>query len=436
MEAALNTNTIYPGITIQGVDVGGLTKSDAFTKLEAEVNGPLRQKQVTLTDGEGSWQISFGDMGASYQLEEAVSKAYQVARDSSLSTKERYAQYEEMSLNGYPMEATLTYDKEKVRQQVETVTASLEKEAVDATMTRKNGAFQITDSQDGFTVHTDAAVEDVCALVEEAKEGTVTLTGESIPAQVTRTELEEATDLLGSFSTSYSGNDSLGRNINLIVGCEKINGTVLAPGEVFSMNAGLGDQTYENGFRDAAIIVNGKIEDGIAGGVCQVTTTLYNAVVQAELEVVERSNHSLAVSYVPMGHDAAIAGDYIDFKFKNNTDYPVYLEAYAGNGQVVTKLYGHETRDPSRQVKLDAEVVETIPKPAEKITEDPNQPEGYREVTYPGKVGYRVNTYKVVYENGKQISRELFNRSTYKAVADEVTVGTKKTTETAEAAQE
>ena len=432
MQLALNVNTIYPGITIEGVDVGGLSKADAFSKLEAEVNDALRQKQVTMTYGEESWGISFGTMGANYDLQAAVTEAYQLGRESEASLKERYAQYEEMQKNGYALEASLSYDKDKVRQQVEAITTPLEREAKDATMTRSGGAFQITDSVDGFTVHTDEAVNEVCALVEQAEAGTVALTGESTPAEVTREELESSTDLLGTFSTSYTGNDSLGRNINLIVGCEKINGTILAPGEVFSMNAGLGDQTYENGFRDAAVIVNGKIEDGIAGGVCQVTTTLYNAVVKAELEVVERSNHSLPVSYVPLGHDAAIAGDYIDFKFKNNTDYPVYLEAYAGGGQVVTKLYGHETRDPSRKVELDAEVDETIPKPAEKITEDPTKPEGYREVTYTGKVGYRVSTYLVVYENGKQISRERFNRSTYKAVADEVTIGTGPAEETEE----
>ena len=309
---------------------------------------------------------------------------------------------------------------------VEEVTKNLEKEPQNATMTRENGVFLINGGEDGFTVHSEEAIAQTEALVAQGTGGTVVLTGENVAPEISRQVLEESQDLLGQFSTAYSGNDSLGRNINLIVGCEKINGTLLLPGETFSMNAGLGDQTYENGFRDAAIIVNGKIEDGIAGGVCQVTTTLYNAVVKAELTVVERSNHSLPVSYVPLGHDAAIAGDYIDFKFRNDTDHPVYLEAYAGGGQVVAKLYGHETRDPSRTVELEAEVNETIPKPAEKITEDPEKPEGEREVTYTGKVGYRVTTYKVVKENGQIISREVFNHSTYKATADEVTVGTKK----------
>ena len=131
------------------------------------------------------------------------------------------------------------------------------------------------------------------------------------------------------------------------------------------MNVGLGPQTYANGYKDAGVYVNGKVEQGVAGGVCQVTSTLYNAVILAELEVVERYPHSMTVGYVPLGRDAAVAGDYKDLKFKNNTEYPVYLEAY-------------------------------------------------------------VSTYKIVTENGKQISKDWFSSSTYRATADEVTVGTKK----------
>ena len=191
------------------------------------------------------------------------------------------------------------------------------------------------------------------------------------------------------------------------------------------MNEGLGPQTYENGYRDAAVIVDGKIEDGLAGGVCQITSTLYNAVILAELKIVERSNHSLAVSYVPLGQDAAVAGDYKDLKFQNDTDYPVYIEAYISGNKLITNVYGYEIHSPSREVKFENIVDSVIQKPAEKVTEDPEKPKGYREVTYYGKQGKKVSTYKIVYENGQQISREYFSSSTYRATPDEVTIGTK-----------
>ena len=237
---------------------------------------------------------------------------------------------------------------------------------------------------------------------------------------------EKATDLIGSFSTKFTGSMALGRNINLKVGCDNINGTILKPGETFSMNEGLGPQTYANGYRNAAVIVDGKLEDGIAGGVCQVTTTLYNSVILAELEIVERKNHSLPVAYVPLGRDAAVAGDYKDLKFKNDTEYPVYIEAFVADNKVVTNVYGHEIHGPSRKVEFEQIRVGTIPKPPEKITEDPNRPEGEREVTHTGKAGSKVTTNKLVYENDVLISKEWFSDSTYIATADEVTVGTKK----------
>lgn len=109
--------------------------------------------------------------------------------------------------------------------------------------------------------------------------------------------------------------------------------TVIAPGEVFSANAHLGSQTAAGGYKEAGVYVNGKVEKGMAGGVCQVTSTLYNAVILAELEVVERSPHSMTVGYVPLGRDAAVAGTYKDLKFKNNTEYPIMIEAYASGGQ-------------------------------------------------------------------------------------------------------
>ena len=205
---------------------------------------------------------------------------------------------------------------------------------------------------------------------------------------------------------------------------------MLAPGEVFSMNVGLGPQTYANGYKDAGVYVNGKVEQGVAGGVCQVTSTLYNAVILAELEIVERYPHSMTVGYVPLGRDAAVAGDYKDLKFKNDTEYPVYIEAYAKDGKVVCNIYGHEIHDAGHKVDFEMVFEGTIPKPAEKITKDATKPEGYRQVTYTGKTGSKVSTYKIVTENGKEVSKEWFSSSTYRATPDEVTIGTKKAEET------
>ena len=175
----------------------------------------------------------------------------------------------------------------------------------------------------------------------------------------------------------------------------------------------------------AGVYNNGKVEQGMAGGVCQVTTTLYNAALMAELEIVERHPHSMTVGYVPLGRDAAVAGNYKDLKFRNNTEYPIMIEAYAANGKLVMNIFGHEVHNAGRKVSFDTVYEATVPKPAEKITEDPERPEGEREITSKGRTGSKVSVYKTVTDGGKT-KREWFSSSSYRAVADEVTVGTKK----------
>ena len=179
------------------------------------------------------------------------------------------------------------------------------------------------------------------------------------------------------------------------------------------------------GYKMAGVYNNGKVEQGMAGGVCQVTTTLYNAAIMAELEIVERHPHSMTVGYVPLGRDAAVAGTYKDLKFRNNTEYPIMIEAYAANGKLVMNIFGHEVHNAGRKVSFDTVYEATVPKPAEKITEDPNRPEGEREITSKGRTGSKVSVYKTVTDGGKT-KREWFSSSSYRAVADEVTVGTKK----------
>ena len=194
----------------------------------------------------------------------------------------------------------------------------------------------------------------------------------------------------------------------------------------------MGSQTAAGGYKEAGVYVNGKVEKGMAGGVCQVTSTLYNAVILAELEVVERSPHSMTVGYVPLGRDAAVAGTYKDLKFKNNTEYPIMIEAYASGGKLVMNIYGHEVHDAGRRLEFETVYEGTINKPAEIVKKDPNLPEGERVVTSRGRTGCKVSVRKKVYENGKMVSNEWFSSSSYRAAADEVTVGTKKKEETTE----
>ena len=227
---------------------------------------------------------------------------------------------------------------------------------------------------------------------------------------------------LASYSTTYS-TGAVNRASNVALAASKINGTVLKPGDTFSYNETIGDTTLANGYKVAPVFENGKTSQGVGGGVCQVSSTLYSAVLYADLKVVERRNHSLTVAYVPKGQDATVSYGAIDFKFANDTEYPIKIAASTGGGTVTVSIIGTK-HEPERTVKLSHSIVSTI-QPVTNETNDASLPAGTRKVTVAGKTGYVVDTYKTVYENGKEISSGKITRSSYRMTPTEVTVGTK-----------
>jgi len=249
--------------------------------------------------------------------------------------------------------------------------------------------------------------------------------------QYTREIVELCNTIIGSFTTDFSSS-AAGRAANLENGARLINNYVLYPGEVFSAYKVLTPFTKENGYHLAGAYLNGLVVDSLGGGVCQVTTTLYNAVLEAELEVVERAPHSMTISYVDLSRDAAIAGTYKDFKFKNNTDAPIVIEGITKNRKITFNIWGHETRDrENRKVVYETKILSKTNPPADVITEDPTKPKSYRKVTQSAHTGYKAQLYKIVYINGVEVSRELVNTSTYKAEPRYITIGTKEEEEPA-----
>lgn len=207
-------------------------------------------------------------------------------------------------------------------------------------------------------------------------------------------------------------------------GCSLINGSTIYPGEEFSAYEAVSPFTVDNGYHMAGSYLNGQVVDSLGGGICQVSTTLYNAVLRAELEVTERYNHSMIVTYVDPSADAAIAeSSGKDFKFKNNLDYPIYIEGYTTpDKQITFTIYGVETRDSGHEVVYESEVLERIEPDTEVIYTDAAQPVGYCSVQS-AHIGYKARLWKIVKENGVEVSREQINSSTYMKAPRSATVG-------------
>lgn len=272
-------------------------------------------------------------------------------------------------------------------------------------------------------VGVEATKENLSSAVEKVNSGErATIPATIVKPAVTKEHLEQNlfSTTLGRYTTDFSSSSS-NRATNVSRAAASINNVILMPGDEFSYNTTVGNPSAENGYLMASVYSNGKTAQGVGGGVCQVSSTLYSAVLYADLEVVERQNHSLTVDYVPKGQDATVAYGYIDFRFKNSTEYPVKISSVVSGRKLTVSLIGG-AYVPQRKVEITNKTISTT-EPVEKETLDATLPAGTRNVGEKGKRGYVIDTFKTVYEDGVEVSSQRITRSTYKMVPTEVIVG-------------
>ena len=307
-------------------------------------------------------------------------------------------------------------------------TAEYNKDAQNASLVRHSGEFIITDDVTGMKVDIDTTTKAVEEALGDGWDGSsqkLDATVEDVKADHTSDELKQVTDLLGGYSTDYSSSSD-NRIANIANGASLIDETVVYPGDTFSFLNHVTPFTASNGYYEATGYSAGRVVPSIGGGICQVSSTMYNAVLRAELEVVERSNHGLTVGYVPLGADATVAEGSVDFRFRNNLDAPIYIEAYTYGGEVYVNIYGHETRSSNRSIEFYSVTDKTIEPGEDVITKDDTQPDGWQEVTQSAHNGYVASFYKKIYVDGSLQDTVWINTSYYGASPRYITVGTKK----------
>lgn len=280
--------------------------------------------------------------------------------------------------------------------------------------------FKIYKEEDGvdFAISVDEAKEKISS--EDKTEYRIPL--KLTPAKKTINDIgtEAFPYKISEFPTRYDATN-INRTQNLSLATGKINGTVLMPGETFSYNQVVGKRTIDAGYKDAKIYENGKVVDGLAGGICQVSSTLYNAVLLANLEIVERTNHSFTTSYVKAGRDATVVYGVKDFQFKNNRNYPIKIEGSVGSGILTFKIHGIK-EETEYEVKIVPNTTGTIPYTTQTITDASLQP-GETVVEQSGHAGCKVTTYKQLWLNGTMVSNELLSNDTYNAMQTIIRVG-------------
>jgi vancomycin resistance protein YoaR len=414
---------IKDGISIGGVDVSGMTATEAKKAVNNYIN-QVSDSTIKMNLSEiTSVEATPADFGFEWQNEDVVNEAMEIGTTGNILA--RYKEIKDVENEGYDFDIVYDVDKSLIKEYMQEQSEGFDVEAVNATMTREGGKMVVTEGVSGVVLDVDASTD----VVYDALTGdwdlqplTVDLVAETAEPEVTAEMLNKCTDVLGTFTTSYSSSGAA-RSQNIATGASHINGTIVMPGEEFSTYNTIKPFTAANGYQMAGSYLNGTVVDSMGGGICQVSTTLYNAVIRAELEVTERNNHSMVVSYVKVSEDAAIAeSSGKDFKFVNTSEYPIYIEGYTENKSITFNIYGVETRPAGHKVEFENEILQVINPESETIIADANNGVGYVSVQS-AHIGYKARLWKITYEDGVEVSREIFNTSNYKMVPRTAVVG-------------
>lgn len=403
----LNDTAIFSNIFIEDVDVGGLSPKEASAKARDALKDRIYSLSVDIQYGDKNWTVTYDDLGVYYMLEDYIDKAYGIGRSGTYL--ERIKKVIALRKEPEVIELGPYFDRLKMEAIVADISNTLDRDAMDARMERKNGSFIIQKEELGIAVEKEDLKEHIVKAIEENWNQPIQVPVQYINPLVKEEDLKVIGPLIGEFSTAFNM-EQTGRVENIKLAAQSIDGRVLMPGEEFSFNESTGPRSVEEGYQEALVIVNGEFVPGVGGGICQVSTTLYQAVVRSNIEITARRNHGLPVGYVPMGHDATVAYGYIDFKFKNNKDHPIYIESYVKDSKIYVKLYGKAAEDIT--IDLISETVEVI-EPKMEIKKDPDMYVGETKISKASKKGYRVFTYKVYLQNGKEIKRELITKDYY-----------------------
>lgn len=418
--AEAENDTIPNRVYIGDIAVGGMTAEEAEGAVNDSINTML-DAEFTLKAGTNEVVVTAEELGVTWTNTHVVDEALQIGKNGNLI--ERYKAQKDLENEDKVFAIEYQIDAEKTGAWLDEHASELNQDAINGGLKREDGGFTFIEGQEGIEVDVDASVKVIAAYFEESWGGegaAIELTANVVQPRGTEEELSKVTNVLGIFST-YFGDSAAGRIANVKNAAGKIDGTLLYPGEEFSVYEVISPMTFDNGYEIATAYENGTTVDSIGGGVCQVSTTLYNAVIRAELEIVERYNHSMIVTYVDPSADAAIAGTYKDLKFKNNTDSPIYIESYTSGGTLYMNVFGNETRAENRKIAFKSEVVKDNPAETKfETTSDPIGTVSVKQKEHDGKI---AKLWKIITVDGKEESREVFNNSTYNASPRIISVG-------------
>ncbi|MCL1844023.1 MAG: VanW family protein [Defluviitaleaceae bacterium] len=418
------TDRIYTHVYIHGVAVGGMSGEEAEAALMERFQSGLAARKVIYTmNGAVVAEFEFSEFGARFDFTTLVETALEYSHLRGLPRRLRRIFNRTYEINDPPVIAVSAERLEDIMKKLsQTVDVPMQNAAFyeDASA---GGKIIVKPESAGYGVNTELAARATQSLITGMSDGTIELEIKTVAPLFTTADFNFSPTILGAFETVAGGGGYEPRSRNISRAAGKIHNSIIFPGEVFSAGEKIAAYLPNSGYESATVLVRGEPVEDVGGGVCQVVTTLYNAALRAELEIVQRHNHSARVSYVDLGFDATVAGNYYDLKIKNSTPHPILITSRLENGSLYVRLHGYETREPGRSLRFEVRQVElTPPEPYREIV-DPTIPRGERYVTLESQMGYHVELYKHVYINGREVAQIKINTSIYKPLQGVIAIG-------------
>ncbi len=417
-------NKIYPKVIVQGIDVGGKSKEEANEILQREFNNKIKNKEIIIEvkNKDKEYETKYSEIDPKYDIDKAIDDAFNYGKNLGIFKKNSLIK----NKNGtsHDIKLNFSYSDKKLVELEDKVINKFNIKSQNAKINISNGGnISITPGKVGYGINKEELNKELKAKINgNVDEVTkVEVTDKENKPKVTQEALSKINGVMGSFTTSFQSSDA-NRSTNIDVATEFVDGTLLMPGEVFSYSDI--SQTDKSRYKEGNVYINNKVEKDIGGGICQVSSTLYRAVMKANIRSTERHNHSLTVGYSKPSLDATVAWGYLDYKFKNPYDFPIYIQGITHNKNVTFKVYGDVNALGGKTYDMVNEIIKTI-SPTEEIIKDASLPKGTRIVESAGQTGYVSKGYQVTYENGKVINKELVSTDNYTMVPRKVRVGTK-----------
>lgn len=417
--AFIFTDNIYYGVAIGNIPVGGLSVDEAKTRVLVAFKDRTIKPPITIRYQDETWSIAPQDIELNINADDLAMQAHRVGRTGNIvnTLKARY-----LAVNyGYTVPFTQNYNNDKLHAFLTNITTSINRTPQNASLVYNNNKIRITPEILGQQVDLLTSLTDINNSLLNGIPFSSELTVNNQTPNIVSQDFTDIDTLIAVYATQFDPNNK-SRYQNVVLASEKINKILVHADAVFSFNQSVGLRLPEYGYKEAPVLVDGKLLLDWGGGVCQVSTTLYNTALLADMQIEERSSHFQPPSYVPLGQDATVADNLLDFKFKNISPYNIYITSEISNNQIIVSIFG-------KQIANSAEIhIETASKNLGYntiIRKDTSIALGKKIIESVGQIGFDVQTYRVKIINGQEISRENLSSDEYKSEDRIIRIGSK-----------